>query len=41
MGFQGVLRFLGEVEFKAGEWGGIELLGEWKGKGKNDGSVSG
>lgn len=41
LGFEGVLRFLGEVEFKAGIWGGIELSGDNAGKGKNDGSVQG
>lgn len=41
LGFEGVLRFLGEVEFKAGRWGGIELSGDNAGKGKNDGSVQG
>lgn len=41
MGFEGVLRYLGEVQFKAGEWAGIELGGDHAGKGKNDGSVQG
>ncbi|KAI5475270.1 CAP-Gly domain-containing protein [Pseudohyphozyma bogoriensis] len=38
---QGVLRFLGEVEGKEGNWGGVELDKQWEGKGKNDGSVKG
>lgn len=37
----GVLRFLGKVEGKDGIWAGVELEGEWKGHGKNDGSVAG
>ncbi|GAA5981430.1 hypothetical protein JCM11641_004760 [Rhodosporidiobolus odoratus] len=38
---EGVLRFLGEIEGKAGSWAGVELNNEWAGRGKNDGSVAG
>lgn len=38
---EGNLRFVGPVEGKAGDWGGVQLDGEWAGKGKNDGSVNG
>ncbi|GAA5914168.1 hypothetical protein JCM6882_004944 [Rhodosporidiobolus microsporus] len=38
---EGVLRFLGEIEGKAGSWGGVELDSTYAGKGKNDGSVAG
>lgn len=41
MGSEGVLRFIGETEFKEGVWAGVELGGGFKGKGKNDGSVNG
>lgn len=41
MGMEGTLRFLGETDFKAGVWAGIELEGGFSGKGKNDGSVGG
>lgn len=41
MGSEGVLRFMGETEFKEGVWAGVELGGGFKGKGKNDGSVNG
>lgn len=37
----GILRFHGETEFKPGEWAGVELVGVFAGKGKNDGSVAG
>ncbi|UZJ56484.1 hypothetical protein CBS101457_005804 [Exobasidium rhododendri] len=37
----GVLRHLGPVAFKAGEYAGLELIGSSTGKGKNDGSVQG
>lgn len=40
-GNEGVLRFLGEVEFKEGIWAGIELEGGLAGRGKNDGSIDG
>lgn len=38
---EGIVRFLGQVDGKAGHFGGVELSGEWIGKGKNDGSVAG
>lgn len=38
---EGIVRFLGEVDGKEGNWGGVELEGEWEGRGKNDGSVKG
>ncbi|ORX37067.1 hypothetical protein BD324DRAFT_624655 [Kockovaella imperatae] len=41
MGMEGTLRYLGETEFKAGVWAGVELEGGFAGKGKNDGSVNG
>ncbi|GAA6022674.1 hypothetical protein JCM11491_000560 [Sporobolomyces phaffii] len=37
----GVVRFIGQVDGKAGEWGGVELSDEFAGRGKNDGSVKG
>ena len=41
LGFEGTLRFLGEIDGKTGQWAGVELSGGFAGKGKNDGSVSG
>ena len=41
MGFEGVLRFIGRIEVKPGEWAGVGLGGGFAGKGKNDGSVNG
>ncbi|BGP47793.1 hypothetical protein JCM10450v2_003658 [Rhodotorula kratochvilovae] len=38
---EGTLRFVGEVEGKSGQWGGVELDAVWAGRGKNDGSVAG
>ncbi|SGZ26956.1 BQ5605_C025g10008 [Microbotryum silenes-dioicae] len=38
---EGVIRFLGAVDGKEGQWGGVELDAEWSGLGKNDGSVKG
>lgn len=40
-GFEGVLRFVGEIDGKPGLWAGVELSGGFVGKGKNDGSVNG
>jgi CAP-Gly domain-containing linker protein 1 len=41
LGVEGALQFLGETEFKAGVWAGVELTGQYAGKGKNDGTVNG
>ncbi|KAK0499220.1 hypothetical protein EDD18DRAFT_1350645 [Armillaria luteobubalina] len=41
LGFEGTLRFIGEIEGKGGLWAGVELSGGFAGKGKNDGSVGG
>ena len=41
MQYEGTLRYLGPVGDKPGDFGGIELSGEWVGKGKNNGSVQG
>ncbi|GAA5824364.1 hypothetical protein JCM3770_001840 [Rhodotorula araucariae] len=38
---EGTLRFVGQVEGKSGQWGGVELDAVWAGLGKNDGSVAG
>ncbi|BGO99648.1 hypothetical protein JCM10021v2_003324 [Rhodotorula toruloides] len=38
---EGTLRFVGEVEGKAGTFGGVELDEAFAGRGKNDGSVQG
>ncbi|KZT62068.1 hypothetical protein CALCODRAFT_505884 [Calocera cornea HHB12733] len=40
-GWEGTLRYLGEVHFRDGLWAGVELLPGFSGKGKNDGSVEG
>ncbi|KAG8832268.1 hypothetical protein FRC17_001627 [Serendipita sp. 399] len=41
LALEGTLRFLGEIAGKPGQWAGVELSGEYAGKGKNDGSVAG
>lgn len=41
LGFEGVLRYIGEIEGKSGLWAGVELSGGFSGKGKNNGSVGG
>lgn len=41
LGFEGTLRYLGEIQGKPGEWAGVELSGGFAGRGKNDGSVNG
>ena len=41
LSLEGTLRFLGEIAGKAGHWAGVELSGQYAGKGKNDGSVAG
>ncbi|GAA5830650.1 hypothetical protein JCM5353_007570 [Sporobolomyces roseus] len=38
---EGTVRFIGEVDGKAGQWGGVELSRDFEGRGKNDGSVKG
>jgi CAP-Gly domain-containing linker protein 1 len=40
LGFEGVLRFVGEIDGKPGFWAGVELSGGFAGKGKNNGSVN-
>lgn len=41
LGFEGILRYLGEIEGKPGLWAGVELSGGFAGKGKNNGAVAG
>ncbi|KAH9935437.1 uncharacterized protein B0H18DRAFT_975714 [Fomitopsis serialis] len=41
LGFEGTLRYLGEIDGKPGHWAGVELSGGFAGKGKNNGVVSG
>ena len=41
LGFEGTLRYLGEISGKTGLFAGVELGGGFAGKGKNDGSVGG
>lgn len=41
LGFEGTLRFLGEIDGKSGLFAGVELSAGFAGKGKNDGSVNG
>ncbi|KAJ7594052.1 hypothetical protein C8J56DRAFT_925889 [Mycena floridula] len=41
LGFEGTLRFLGEIDGKPGLWAGVQLGGGFAGKGKNNGSVAG
>lgn len=41
LGFEGVLRYMGEIDGKPGLWAGVELSGGFTGKGKNNGSVGG
>lgn len=41
LGFEGTLRFVGEIDGKEGLFAGVELSGGFVGKGKNDGSVAG
>ncbi|KAF7321414.1 hypothetical protein MKEN_00661900 [Mycena kentingensis (nom. inval.)] len=41
LGFEGALRYLGDIDGKPGLWAGVELSGGFAGKGKNDGSVAG
>lgn len=41
LGYEGTLRYIGEIEGKLGLWAGVELSGGFAGKGKNDGTVNG
>ncbi|EGN99907.1 hypothetical protein SERLA73DRAFT_72683 [Serpula lacrymans var. lacrymans S7.3] len=41
LGYEGTLRYIGEIEGKAGLWAGVELSGGFSGKGKNNGTVNG
>jgi CAP-Gly domain-containing linker protein 1 len=41
LGYEGTLRFVGDIEGKPGTWAGVELSGGFFGKGKNDGSFNG
>ncbi|PPQ99742.1 hypothetical protein CVT24_009725 [Panaeolus cyanescens] len=41
LGFEGILRYMGDIDGKPGLWAGVELSGGFYGKGKNDGSVAG
>lgn len=41
LGYEGTLRYIGEIDGKPGLWAGVELSGGFVGKGKNDGSVNG
>ncbi|KAH9839568.1 uncharacterized protein C8Q71DRAFT_750078 [Rhodofomes roseus] len=41
LGFEGTLRYLGEIDGKPGHWAGVELSGGFVGKGKNNGIVNG
>ncbi|KAF9021695.1 hypothetical protein BDZ89DRAFT_1071242 [Hymenopellis radicata] len=41
LGFEGKLRYIGEIDGKPGLWAGVELGGGFAGKGKNNGTVGG
>ncbi|KAF8891644.1 hypothetical protein BD779DRAFT_1661531 [Infundibulicybe gibba] len=41
LGFEGILRYIGEIDGKLGLWAGVELSGGFSGKGKNNGCVNG
>ena len=41
LGYEGTLRYSGEIDGKLGLWAGVELSGGFSGKGKNNGSVNG
>lgn len=41
LGFEGLLKYVGEIEGKPGLWAGVELGGGFAGKGKNNGTVNG
>jgi len=40
LGYEGTLRYIGEIDGKVGLWAGVELSGGFSGKGKNNGSVN-
>lgn len=41
LGYEGTLKYIGEIEGKIGLWAGVELSGGFSGKGKNNGAVNG
>ncbi|KAG9316529.1 hypothetical protein JVU11DRAFT_2579 [Chiua virens] len=41
LGYEGTVKYVGEIDGKPGLWAGVELSGGFAGKGKNDGSVNG
>ena len=41
LALEGVLRYMGEIEGKNGIWAGVELISQFAGRGKNNGSVNG
>jgi len=41
LGYEGTLRYIGEIDGKAGVWAGVELRDGFSGKGKNNGTVNG
>lgn len=41
LGYEGTLRYIGEIDGKAGVWAGVELREGFSGKGKNNGTVNG
>ncbi|THH28649.1 hypothetical protein EUX98_g5533 [Antrodiella citrinella] len=41
LGFEGTLKYIGNIEGKPGLWAGVELNGGFAGKGKNNGTVAG
>ena len=41
LGYEGTLRYIGEIDGKAGVWAGVELREGFTGKGKNSGTVNG
>lgn len=40
-GYEGTLRYIGEIDGKTGIFAGVELSGGFAGMGKNDGTVAG
>ena len=41
LGYEGTLRYMGEIQGKLGMFAGVELSGGFAGKGKNNGTVNG